>query len=128
MRPGRPTEAAAWSRPDEFSTAWAARYPAILRLWESVWSQFVPVLDYDVEFRRIIYSTNAIERSTPATAARCGPADTSHRTDRPRVHLPGHPIPGPHRTGRARWGTRWKPALNVFAITFEGRLNPTGHN
>jgi putative transposase len=26
--------------------------------------------------------------------------------------------------GPARWVTRWKPALNAFAITFEGRLFP----
>ena len=24
---------------------------------------------------------------------------------------------------RARWVTRWKPALNAFAITFKGRIN-----
>lgn len=29
----------------------------------------------------------------------------------------------PTGKGRARWATRWKPALNAFAITFEGRLN-----
>ncbi|TMR22228.1 hypothetical protein ETD86_12360 [Nonomuraea turkmeniaca] len=26
---------------------------------------------------------------------------------------------------RKRWITRWKAALNAFAITFEGRLTPT---
>ena len=31
----------------------------------------------------------------------------------------------PTGRGRARWVTRWKPALNAFAITFDGRLNPT---
>jgi hypothetical protein len=31
-------------------------------------------------------------------------------------------------SGRARWITRWKPALNAFAITFEGRLFPTNTN
>ena len=25
-------------------------------------------------------------------------------------------------TGQKRWMNRWKPALNAFAITFEGRL------
>ena len=36
-------------------------YPAIKRLWENAWSEFVPFLDYDVEIRKIICSTNAIE-------------------------------------------------------------------
>jgi len=29
----------------------------------------------------------------------------------------------PTGKGRARWATRWKPALNAFAITFDGRIN-----
>jgi transposase-like protein len=28
--------------------------------------------------------------------------------------------------GRARWATKWKPVLNAFAITFEGRITPSG--
>jgi putative transposase len=28
----------------------------------------------------------------------------------------------PTGRGRARWAMRWKPALNAFAITFEGRI------
>ncbi|GAA2395522.1 hypothetical protein GCM10010404_61370 [Nonomuraea africana] len=31
----------------------------------------------------------------------------------------------PTGKGRKRWITRWKAALNAFAITFEGRLTPT---
>jgi putative transposase len=31
----------------------------------------------------------------------------------------------PTGRGRARWITRWKPALNAFAITFEGRPFPS---
>jgi hypothetical protein len=27
--------------------------------------------------------------------------------------------------GAHRWMNRWKPALNAFTITFEGRLFPT---
>ena len=30
----------------------------------------------------------------------------------------------PTGKGRQRWMTRWKPALNAFAITFEGRTFP----
>ena len=26
---------------------------------------------------------------------------------------------------KSRWAMRWKPALNAFAITFEGRITPT---
>jgi putative transposase len=40
---------------------WGQRYPAIVRLWENSWAEFVPFLEYNVEVRRVICSTNAIE-------------------------------------------------------------------
>ena len=30
----------------EFTATWDVQYPAILRLWENAWSEFVPFLDY----------------------------------------------------------------------------------
>ena len=45
---------------DEFADKWGARYPAIITLWRSAWEEFIPFLDYDVEIRKIICSTNAI--------------------------------------------------------------------
>jgi transposase-like protein len=56
-----PSEAAAKERFVEFSGKRGKQYPAIIQLWENAWSQFVPFLDYDVEIRRVICSTNAIE-------------------------------------------------------------------
>ena len=41
-----PTEAAAKERFVEFTAHWGAQYPAIIRLWENAWSEFVPFLDY----------------------------------------------------------------------------------
>lgn len=32
-----------------------------MQLWESSWAEFVPFLEYDVEIRRVICTTNAIE-------------------------------------------------------------------
>ena len=32
-----------------------------MRLWESAWAEFVPFLAFEVEVRRVIFSTNAIE-------------------------------------------------------------------
>jgi transposase-like protein len=34
----------------------------------------------------------------------------------------------PTGKGRKRWVTRWKPALNAFAINFPGRLDPAEDN
>lgn len=56
-----PTEAAAKERFVEFTEAWGARYPAIVRLWENAWAEFVPFLAFDAEIRKVICSTNAVE-------------------------------------------------------------------
>ncbi len=122
------SEAAAKERFTEFAAKWGAQYPAIIRLWENAWSEFVPFLDYDVEIRRIICSTNAIE----SLNARY------RRAIRARGHFPTEQAAmkclylvtrslDPTGRGKARWAMRWKPALNAFAITFEGRITPTGN-
>src|SRR5690606_9955266 len=46
---------------EEFATEWGERYPAIVQLWRNSWAEFVPFLEYDVEIRRVICTTNAIE-------------------------------------------------------------------
>ncbi len=56
-----PTEAAALERFHEFAQAWGGRYPAIVKLWQDAWAEFVPFLNFDTEIRRVICSTNAIE-------------------------------------------------------------------
>jgi putative transposase len=53
------TDAAA--RFEEFTETWGQEYPAIIALLRTSWREFIPFLDYDVENRRIICSTNAIE-------------------------------------------------------------------
>lgn len=47
--------------PGEFTDAWGGKYPAIVRLWEAAWAKFVPFLRFDVEIRKIVCTTNAIE-------------------------------------------------------------------
>jgi putative transposase len=55
------TEAEALDRFAEFSGTWEARYPAIIKLWESAWAEFTPFLAFDREIRTLITTTNAIE-------------------------------------------------------------------
>jgi putative transposase len=56
-----PTEQAARERFSELAEKWGDRYPAIVRLWQNAWAEFVPFLAYNPEIRQVIYSTNAIE-------------------------------------------------------------------
>jgi transposase-like protein len=117
------------TRFEEFTEVWGTKYPAITTLWRNAWNEFIPFLDYDVEIRRVICSTNAIE-SLNARYRRAVRARGHFPTDAAALkclYLVTRSL-DPTGKGRARWITRWKPALNAFAITFEGRLFPTGNN
>ncbi|MEU8125575.1 IS256 family transposase [Spirillospora sp. NPDC049024] len=118
-----PTESAAMERWLEFAEVWGAKYPAIVRLWENAWAEFVPFLQFDPEIRKVVCSTNAIE----SVNARI------RRAVKARGHFPNEQAAlkcvylavmsmDPKGTGRKRWISRWKAALNAFEITFEGRL------
>lgn len=113
---------------DALEAKWGARYPAMIRLWRTAWAEFIPFLDYDVEIRRVICSTNAIE----SLNARY------RRAVRARGHFPNEQAAlktlylatralDPKGTGQTRWAMRWKPALNAFAITFADRM-PAAEN
>ena len=82
-----------------------------------------PVLDYHLEIRRVLCSTNVIE----SLNARY------RRAIKTRGHFPSEQAAlkclylvtrslDPTGRGRARWAMRWKPALNAFSITFADRF------
>jgi transposase-like protein len=109
-----------------FTETWQHRYPAIIRLWENAWPEFVPFLQFDKEIRTVVCTTNAIE-SINARIRRAVNA---------RGHFPNEQAAmkcvylalmslDPTGTGRKRWSNRWKAALNAFEMTFDGRLSAT---
>lgn len=117
-----PTPAAAEAAMDAFEETWGKKYRAVIRLWRNAWEEFTPFLDYDVEIRRVLCSTNAIE----SLNARY------RRAVRARGHFPSDQAAlkclylvtrslDPTGTGRARWAVRWKPVIDAFAITFRDR-------
>jgi putative transposase len=118
------SEAAALDAFADFSAKWEKRYPAIIRLWENAWAEFVPFLRFDREIRTVICTTNAIE-SINARLRRAVNA---------RGHFPNEQAAlkclylalmslDPTGKGRTRWTNRWKAALNAFDMTFDGRLS-----
>ena len=117
-----PNSDAALAALDELDNKWGKKYGAMIRLWRNAWEQFIPFLSYDVEIRKMICSTNAIE----SLNARY------RRAIRARGHFPTEQAAlkclylvtrslDPTGTGRARWAMRWKPVINAFAITFGDR-------
>jgi len=123
-----PNAGAAWAAFEEFEETWAKPYPAIATLWRGAWSTFIPFLDYDVEIRRVLFSTNAIE-SMNARYRRAVNAKGHFPTEQAAMktlYLVTRSL-DPKGLGQARWVTRWKPALNAFAVTFKDRM-PAAEN
>ena len=108
---------------DELEADWGQRYPAIIRLWRNAWAEFIPFLDYDVEIRQVLCSTNAIE-SLNARYRRAVKARGHFPTEQAALkclYLVTRSL-DPTGTGRTRWAMRWKPVINAFAITFGDRF------
>ena len=108
---------------DGLAETWGQRYGAIIRLWENAWQEFIPFLDYDVEIRKVLCSTNAIE-SLNARYRRAVKARGHFPTEQAALkclYLVTRSL-DPTGTGRTRWAMRWKPAMNAFAITFGDRF------
>jgi transposase-like protein len=111
---------AAWAA---FEDKWGKAYPAIPRLWRAAWEQFIPFLAYDVEIRKVLCSTNAIE-SLNARYRRAVNAKGHFPTEQAALktlYLVTRSL-DPNGLGQARWVTRWKPALNAITITVADRM------
>ena len=117
-----PNAAAAAAALDELEGNWGERHGAVIRLWRNGWEEFIPFLDYDVEIRKVLCSTNAIE-SLNARYRRAVRARGHFPTEQAAMkclYLVTRSL-DPTGAGRARWTMRWKPVLNAFAITFGDR-------
>lgn len=120
-----PNEQAAKERFIEFKKTWGERYPAIIRLWENAWPDFVPFLSYSPEIRAVIYTTNAIENlhSQLRKTVRAHGYFHNEQAALKCLYLTIRSFDT--GIGQLKWSNRWKAALNAFAITFEGRILPT---
>jgi Transposase, Mutator family len=97
------------------SNVWPAaiggqRYPAVVRLCDTAWSEFIPFLDYDIEIHRVPSTTNAIEslnaRYRRAVKARWHfPSEPGPPSSSPGAATGPVPLPpnGPAPTCTARW-------------------------
>src|SRR5215510_3009694 len=118
-----PTADAALVRFEEFADTWRDRYPAMIATWESAWPEFVPFLEFPVELRRLVYTTNAIE----SLNARF------RRAVRHRGHFPSEQAAlkvlylvaterKKNRTNPTGRITGWKAILNALTIHYGDRI------
>lgn len=118
-----PTVAAAEERFKEFSEEWRDTYPAMISSWENSWEEFVPFLEFPLELRKIVYTTNSIE----SLNARF------RRAVRHRGHFPNEQaamkvlylVATTRRKNRQDLIGRtagWKPILNALTIRYADRI------
>lgn len=83
---------------------------------------------YDIEIRKVLCSTNAIESLNARfrRAVRARGHFPSEQAALKTLYLVTRSL-DPKGTGQARWTMRWKPALNAFAVTFADRM-PAAEN
>ncbi|PZO09768.1 MAG: IS256 family transposase [Leptolyngbya foveolarum] len=106
---------------DAFADQWDKTYPAISQIWVRHWENVIPIFDYPMEIRRVIYTTNAIEslnrslRKVIKTKAVFPGEDAVFRL----MYLAMNNI-------AKKWKQpiqNWKAALSHFAILFPERFS-----
>lgn len=107
---------------DAFAAKWDQVYPAVSQVWIRHWENVIPIFDYPMEIRRVIYTTNAIEsvnrslRKVIKTKAVFPNEDAVFRL----MYLAMNNI-------AKKWNRpimNWRAALSHFAILFPERFCP----
>lgn len=105
---------------DRFSEKWDSQYPSISKGWYRNWENLITLFDYPDEIRKIIYTTNAIESLNSVI----------RKTIKNRKIFPneGSAVKIVYlaiEQASRKWSMplrNWKPAMNRFAIEYEGRF------
>lgn len=117
---GSATVELAAERLDEFELTWGEKYPAVVKSWRSNWEKIIPFMQFPMEIRKVIYTTNIIESLN----------STLRKAVRNRGHFPTEDsmmkvLYLAIRSTSKKWTLPirdWKQALNRFAILFPNRF------
>jgi putative transposase len=104
----------------EFDKKWGEKYPMVTRSWRTVWANVIPFFKFPPEIRKVIYTTNAIE-SVNASIRHI----TNNRNLFPNDDSIFKLLYLALTNAAKKWTMPirdWKPALQQFAILFEGRV------
>ena len=118
---GAPSAEAASAALDTFERGpWGQKFPTVVASWRRAWTHVIPFFAFPPEVRRIVYTTNALE--------------SVHAQLRKIIKTRGH-FPNDDaatkliwlalRNITAKWvrgPIHWRPAMNQFAILYEGRF------
>jgi putative transposase len=109
---------------DDFERGpWGRKFPTVVAAWRRAWTQVIPFFAFPPDVRRRLYTTNALE--------------SVHAQLRKIIKTRGH-FPNDDaatkliwlalRNITAKWeraSPDWRPAMNQFAILYEGRFPPS---
>jgi putative transposase len=123
MRPiyTAPTAEAAELALERFEQLWGARYPMAVVSWRNHWDGLTAFFKYPVEFRRLIYTTNAIE-SLHSQMRKNIASRKMFPHDDAVIKILFLNI----RNFSNRWSRRqgWDTVMNQLAVMFGDRLKP----
>lgn len=123
MRPiyTAPTSEAAELAMDRFDQAWGHRYPMSIASWRNHWDGLTAFFKYPVEFRRLIYTTNAIESLNSQMRKNIASRKVFPHDDAV-IKILFLNI----RNFSNRWSRRhgWDIVMNQLAVMFGDRLKP----
>jgi transposase-like protein len=119
-----PTAEAASAALDAFERGpWGQKFPTVVASWRRAWTHIMPFFAFPPEVRRMIYTTNALE-SVHAQLRKIIKTRGHFPTDEAATKLIWLAL----RNITAKWARMshyWRPAMNQFAILYEGRFSPS---
>ena len=117
-----PTVEAAEARFAEFAETWRDRYPAMIATWERAWDEFVPFLEFPIELRTIVYTTNAIESLNARFRKWVRTAALPDRAGGVESALPRRHRRRLNRTNPTGKINGWKKILDALTIHYGDRI------
>jgi len=102
---------------------WGKKFPTVVAAWRRAWAHVVPFFAFPADVRRLIYTTNALE-SVHAQLRKIIKTRGQFPTDDAATKLIWLAL----RNITAKWARSspyWRPAMNQFAILYEGRFAPS---
>jgi transposase-like protein len=107
---------------NELDSKWGQKYGYAIKSWRANWEELTAFLDFPLEIRKIIYTTNVIENLN-GKIRKYTKNKMSFPTDDAvlkSVYLSIHEATKKWTMPIRNWGT----ILNQFMIIFENRINP----
>jgi len=119
-----PSAEAAAAALDAFERSpWGMKFPTVVASWRRAWPHVIPFFAFPPDVRRLIYTTNSLE-SVHAQLRKIIKTRGHFPTDEAATKLLWLAL----RNITAKWERTayyWRPAMNQFAILYEGRFTPT---